>query len=239
MSWVAVAVAGGAVVGAVVQGSSSRSAANTQSQAGQAAIAEQQREFDIGQANLAPYRAEGLLGLQQLDQDAGPGGVLNKPFNFDITQDPGYQFRLDQGLKGVGNSAAAAGTQLSGATLKELQEFGSSYASGEFNAAFNRDLATKQDVLGTDLARVGIGSGATTTGVNAGNSVAGSIGNTITGIGNAQAAGIIGQGNAIGGALSGIGSSLLLSSLLNQNKQTNTNAGGALGGAIPGGPVSE
>src|SRR5712675_2718711 len=159
MSWVAVAVTGGAVVGGLIQSSGSKSAAGTQAQAGRDALAEQKREFDIGQANLAPYLAEGQLGLAQLEKDAGPGGALSKPFNFDISQDPGYQFRLGQGETAVENSAAAKGTQLSGATLKELVKFGSDYASGEFNAAFSRDLATKNQILSQDMARVGVGTG--------------------------------------------------------------------------------
>lgn len=230
MSWIAAAVAGGAVVGGLIQSSGSKSAANTQAQAGRDALAEQKREFDIGQANLAPYLAEGRAGLTQLDKDAGPGGVLSKPFNFDITQDPGYQFRMDQGTTAVQNSAAAKGTQLSGATLKELLQFGSSYASGEFNAAFNRDIATKQNILGTDLARVGVGSGATSTSVGAGNAAANTIGNTITGIGNATAAGQVGSSNAIGGAFSNAGNSFLLSQILNTNR--NVNASPATGGAL-------
>lgn len=238
MSFVAVATtAGVAAVGGGIQAIEANRAANTQAAAGRDAIAEQGREFNINQQNLSPYLAEGQLGLNQLNIDAGPGGSLSKPFNFDITQDPGYQFRLDQGLKGVTNSAAASGTNLSGATLKELQEFGQQYASGEFNAAFSRDLATKQNTLSTDMARVGVGTGATNTSVSAGTQVAGSIANTITGIGNATAAGQVGVGNAIGGALGNVGNAFLLSSLMGQNRP-NPNAapatGSALGSDFPG-----
>src|SRR5256885_1152626 len=222
MSWIAVAVAGGAVVGGLIQSSGAKSAAGTQAQAGLAAIDEQRREFDIGQQNLAPYLSEGRAGLSQLNLDTGPGGVLSKPFNFDPTQDPGYQFRLSQGETAVESSAAAKGTQLSGATLKELLKFGSDYASGEFNAAFSRDLATKQNVLSTDMARVGVGTGATNTSVSAGQTAATNIGNTITGTGNATAAGQVGSANAIGGAFTGAGNSFLLSQILKPN--TNPNA---------------
>jgi hypothetical protein len=233
MSYVAAAVAGGSIAGGVIGAIGSNRAANTQAAAGRDAIAEQQREFNIIQQNLAPYLAEGQRGLAQLDTDFGPGGAGSKPFNFDISQDPGYQFRLDQGLKGVSNSASAAGTSLSGATLKELTQYGQQYASGEFNAAFGRDLATKQNLLQTDIARAGIGTSATSTSANVGTQTAGSIGNTITGIGNATAAGQVGVANAIGGGISGAGNSFLLSSILNR---TNPNVAPSLGSALEGLP---
>lgn len=230
MSWLDVAVAGGAVAGGLIQSQGAKSAASTQAQGGQAAIAEMAREFDIAQQNLAPYLSEGKLGLAQLDADFGPGGAGSKPFNFDITTDPGYQFRLDQGNKQIESSAAAKGMQLSSANLKDLIQFGSDYASGEFNSAFTRDLATKQNLLSTDMARVGVGTGATNTSVGAGGANATNIGNTLTGIANAQAGGIVGSSNAIGGAVGGIGNAFLLSSVLGQNKQPSTSP--SLGGAL-------
>lgn len=229
MAWVATAVAGGAVIGGIAQGIGASRAANTQAAAGREAIGEQAREFNVNQQNLAPFMAEGRAGLAQLDTDFGPGGVGSKPFNFDISQDPGYQFRLDQGTTSIENSAAAKGMQLSSANLKDLVKFGQDYASGEFNSAFSRDLATKQNMLSTDMARVGIGSGATNTSVAAGTATSGNIANTMTGIGNATAAGQVGVANAIGGAASGVGNAFLLSSILGQNKtQTNPVSSAAL-----------
>ena len=156
-------------------------------------------------------------------------GSLLKPFSFDISQDPGYQFRLDQGNQNVENSAAARGTQLSGATLKELLKYGSDYASGEYNAAFQRDQATKAQIYGDLSGVAGMGVGATTTGVNAGANTASNIGNTITGIGNAQAAGQIGSSNALSGAFTNVGNTItqqqLLSSILKPQGVQNVNAG--------------
>lgn len=231
MSWVATIAAGGAVTAGLISAAGSRSAAKTQASSGEAAIEEMRREFDINQAALAPYRAAGQTALNTLMGDLGPGGSLSKPFNFDITQDPGYQFRLDQGLKGVTNSAAASGTNLSGATLKELQKFGSDYASGEFNAAFSRDLSTKNQTFSELTGVAGLGIGATNTGVSAGTATSANIGNTMTGIGNAIAAGQVGSANAIGGAVGGIGNTFLLSQIMNQNR------GGGSSGGIPGLPL--
>lgn len=229
MSWVAVAVGGGAILGGTIQAIGANQASKTQAAAGRAAIDEQAREFNINQANLQPFMDEGKKGLTQLETDFGPGGAGSKPFSFDITTDPGYQFRLDQGTQAIENSGAARGMQLSSATLKDLVRFGQDYASGEFNSAFSRDLATKQNLLSTDMARVGIGTGATNTSVAAGTSTAGSIANTMTGIGNAQAAGQVGVASAIGGGIQNAGNAFLLSSILNkQPGVSNPAAGGAL-----------
>ena len=223
MAW----ITGGAVVGGALIGAlSSRSAARTQAGAGQAAIDEQRREFDVIQNMLAPWRIAGAGALGQLTSMTQPGGELVRPFNFDISQDPGYQFRLSEGQRGVESSAAARGTQLSGATLKELMRYGQDYASGEFNSAFARDLQTKTQKFNTLASIAGIGQQAVNTTAQAGTAASTNISNTITGIGNAQAAGLIGQGNAIGGALGGLGNTMLLSQILGRGQTPLGPAGG-------------
>src|SRR5256885_16578472 len=101
------------------------------------------RDYKVTGVQTCALPIEGRAGLSQLNLDTGPGGGLSKPFNFDPTQDPGYQFRLSQGETAVGSSAAAKGTQLSGGTFKRLLKFGSDYPSGGFNAAFSRRLSRK------------------------------------------------------------------------------------------------
>jgi hypothetical protein len=246
-AWAAIGAAVAGVASSVIGSNASKSAADKQAQMGYAAIAEQRREFDIGQQALEPYRGVGKEALYKLSDYLGlptpPGstitpsdttGSLTKPFSFDISKDPGYQFRLDEGTKAVENSAAARGSQLSGATLKELLRYGSDYASGEFNAAFQRDQATKGQIYSMLTGGAGIGIGATNTGVNAGTQTASNIGNTLTGIGNAQAAGTIGQANAITGGITGatnnISQAYLLKNILAQNNTTaGVNSGVNLG----------
>ena len=74
-------------------------------------------------------------------------GKLSKSFTMaDYQADPGYQFRLDQGNKSVEQSAAARGSQLSGATMKALLKYGQGVASDEYGNAYNRfnnDQATQ------------------------------------------------------------------------------------------------
>lgn len=68
------------------------------------------------------------------------------PFQFDPTSDPSYQFRLQEGLDAVEGSAAAQGGLFSGQTGKDLTNYAQNAASQEYQKAFGRDLATKDQV---------------------------------------------------------------------------------------------
>ncbi len=59
-------------------------------------------------------------------------------FKYDIENDPVYQSRLQAAQKAIETSAAARGTQLSGATLNQLQQEAQNIASQEGQNAFNR-----------------------------------------------------------------------------------------------------
>lgn len=56
--------------------------------------------------------------------------------------DPGYQFRLKQGLGALETAAGAKGMSRSGAQLKGLQDYAQNYASGEFQNVWNRAADT-------------------------------------------------------------------------------------------------
>lgn len=92
------------------------------------------------QTNWQPYINAGQGGLSQLSgavQD--PNSWLNKTFTGnDLQNDPGYQFRLDQGQTGLNNSLAAKGGLLSGAALKATSQYQQGVASDEYNNAYSR-----------------------------------------------------------------------------------------------------
>ncbi len=73
----------------------------------------------------------GQAGMKEAD-------LFRKFTEKDYVEDPGYKFRLEQGLKGLENTAAFKGGLLSGATQKALNEYNSGQASQEYGAAFNR-----------------------------------------------------------------------------------------------------
>jgi len=80
----------------------------------------------------APYEMMGFSALGEMYGTAG------QPLNVDVTQDPGYQFRLEEGLGAIERSAAARGMQLSGATLKDIGQYSQGLASQEYGAAYSR-----------------------------------------------------------------------------------------------------
>ncbi len=123
-----------------------------------------------------------------------------------MAMDPGYQFRLGQGLQGIERSAAAKGTLLTGGTGKALERYGQDYASGEFGNIFNRNLSLAQ--LGENAA-AGVG--------NFGSQYAANAGNLLTGAGNAGAAGTVGAANAWSGTLGNISNDAMLTYLMGRN----------------------
>lgn len=62
----------------------------------------------------------------------------------DPTADPGYRFRLQQGLDAVQRSAAAGGKVLSGQTLKALNDYAQGTAAQGYQDAYNRALGENQ-----------------------------------------------------------------------------------------------
>jgi hypothetical protein len=132
--------------------------------------------------------AQRIFGAQPQAGAAGP-----TPESI-MAMDPGYQFRLGEGMKGLDRQVGAMGLRNSGAALKAMQRYGQDYASGEFGNVFNRLSGA-----------AGTGQTATTTGAGLGAQNAQTIGGMMTGLGNARGAAAIGGANAIGGALNTVG----------------------------------
>lgn len=57
-----------------------------------------------------------------------------------ITKDPSYQWRLNQGVNSIENSAAARGGLLSGNTARAITDYAQNSASQEYGNQFNRWL---------------------------------------------------------------------------------------------------
>lgn len=129
-------------------------------------------------------------------------GSAARPFSMDAFRaDPGYGFRLSEGLKALERSQAARGGLMSGTTGKALQRYGQDMASQEYGNAFNRFYTEREALLNPLLSLSGRGqTSATQTGMAAqqfGQQGA----QSLTGIGNAMAAGQVGQANAINQAI--------------------------------------
>jgi hypothetical protein len=96
---------------------------------------------------LEPYNAFGRDNLTRLRDLSAPGGDLDQTFDEEFHYDPsklretpGYQFRLEEGLKALERSGAARGMVLSGAMLKGTERFAQDYASNENDKEYGRQL---------------------------------------------------------------------------------------------------
>ena len=159
---------------------------------------------------------------------------------FNFQTEPGYQFRLNEGNKAIDRAAAANQLPKGGATLKALLKYGQDYASNEYGNAYNRyannrtfdygafsdtwnRLAANKDRPFNYLTTLsGQGLSAAGQGAQLGQNFANMNSQTLTGIGNAQASGIVGQANAWNQGLGNITSTIQDMYTLNQLKNMST-----------------
>ena len=169
----------------------------------------QNKMFERQIALQEPWRQAGATALNQLI----PLASQYTPFTAQqMTQDPGYAFRLSEGLKAMERGAAARGGLQSGAALKAAQRYGQEYATGEYQNAFNRYLREREARLNPLQSLAGVGqtsaqsmaSAAGSTGTNLAN--IGMIGganqaNAALQMGNIRASQYGGYGSALGQAI--------------------------------------
>lgn len=191
--WVAGAVVGSAVIGGI----SANRAAGTQAAAADRAAAGQERMFERQVELSEPWRKAGEQALNKLIP-------LTDYQNFGMDQfqaDPGYSFRMSEGMKGLERSAAARGGLLSGATLKGIQRFGQDLGSQEYMNAFNRYQTERAARLQPLQSLAGVGQTTAQQIGQAGMQTAQNIGETQMSGAAARASGYVGQANALTGAL--------------------------------------
>jgi hypothetical protein len=149
-----------------------------------------------------------------VDPNSPDFGKYTKDFGMsDFEADPGYAFRMAEGLKALDRQAAARGGLISGSALKASQRYGQDMASQEYGNAFNRYQVNRSNQLNPLMAISGYGQQATNQLGQYGSQFAQSGANTMTNAANAQAggaynagqaraSGYIGQSNALTNALS-------------------------------------
>lgn len=146
-----------------------------------------------GAANQANATAKSIYDQQRADQEPwrntgmrALSGLESNDFMKDWQQDPGYQFRMNEGMKAINSGAAARGMANSGATAKALTKYGQDYASSEYDKAYNRNYGRLSQLAG-------LGNGAT----NQMNQDAGQYGAQVSanqiGMGNASASNQVAQ----------------------------------------------
>jgi hypothetical protein len=122
-------------------------------------LALQNRMYEQTRTDFAPYRGSGVANVNQLNTLLGIGGDTGAadygrfrtaeftPEMFKAGMDPGYGFRMSEGLKAVDRQAAARGGLISGNALKASQAFGQDMASQEYGNAFNRYQTMRGNTL--------------------------------------------------------------------------------------------
>jgi len=126
--WVAAA---GALYGAVEQHNASNKAANASKNATNASIGEQQRQFNINQANQKPFLDAGQNAVAQ--QQNLLGGDFSSFHN-----SPDYKFALQQGLQGLDRSAAAHGSLYSGGHSADVLKYAEGLANQNYNNYYSK-----------------------------------------------------------------------------------------------------
>src|SRR5574343_22292 len=96
----------------------------------------QQQQWQAGQAQAGQVGTipgdDPYFGMYANGYQAAPDLMVG---NY---QDPGYAFRMSEGLKALDRTAAARGGLISGSALKAASRYGQDMASQEYQNAFNR-----------------------------------------------------------------------------------------------------
>ena len=196
----------GNVAGAIIGGKAAKKAANIQAGAADRATELQREMYDKNIELQAPFREAGLSAqnrlLDYMGLTPGAGGKYAKDFSMqDFQQDPGYAFRIAEGMKALDRTAASRGGLLSGATLRGATRYGQDMASQEYTNAFNRYQTNRANQLQPLQSLMGAGQ----TAANTLTSAAGQMGqNQAAGLANAaqaRASGYVGGANALTGGL--------------------------------------
>lgn len=187
MPWGAAIAAVAAVGGAAMQSDAASDAANAQVSAADRATAESRRQFDIGQANIQPWLQAGRGALNLQDRFLMGDSTA-------YTESPDYQFRLQQGQRGLENSAAARGNLFGGGAAADLIGYNQGMATQGINEWWNRLAGVSQtgQVTGNQMAQFGAAF-ANQAGQNAMNAA------------NARASSYAANSNAWGNALGQLG----------------------------------
>lgn len=212
----AAAVVGGvtAYMGAQAQSDAAGQAANAQRDANEQSIRLQREMFNKQIELQQPWYDVGVRALPKLEEqvNAMPAAFTGK---VNLNEDPGFQFRLKEGLNALDRTASARGNLLSGASLKAAAQYGQDYASQEYGNAYSRAL----DIYNANVAREAAGYNRLSNLAGVGQTTAGNLatqagqfgksaGQAYQDTGTAVANSLLAQGNARASQYGAIGSAI-------------------------------
>jgi hypothetical protein len=206
----ALLAAGASLASGLIGAAGARQAASTSADASANALALQKDIYNQQTSLNAPYNAAGLTAQNKMlsllglgGNTAAPGyGQYAKDFSMaDYQADPGYAFRLSEGMKQLGHTAAGRGGLISGQTMKGIQDYAQNSASQEYNNAFNRyqtNRANQLQPLGNLMAS---GQSAANQQSAAAGTYGANAAGLITGAGNVAGSAQLGGATTLGNAL--------------------------------------
>jgi len=192
----------GSAVPGLLQGAAgvygAQNAAQAQQTAENSAINTQQNTLGNINSIWGTQQATGQGANAALQSSLGLGGAPADPSNF--LNMPGYQFAVQQGTQAIQRQAAAMGNAYTPNTAEAVGQYVTGTASQDYNTYINQLMGAAG--LGTQ-ANQGLQTGQQTTGNN--------ISQLQQNIGQAQASGVQGAANSIGGmfGVNGAGTSLV------------------------------
>ena len=204
MSWVAVAIVGSNIVGGLIQGDATQNAANTQANATQQSQAQLLAAGQKASEQYTPYTDLGKTALSSLTSQMP---YFNQQFTAaDLKSNlaPNYEFMKQQGLGATSQNINVGGGG-SNANMARTK-FAEDYASNAYQNAFNNFQAQRTNIFNQNqnLAAMGLtgAQGSANAQIGTGTNIA----SLTAGLGNAQAASQIAQGNIYGGIANTAGS---------------------------------
>jgi len=213
MPWGFAIAAAGTVASGAMGASASKSAARTQAASAEADRRLQQEQYYDQVNRQEPFRQAGLQSTTELQRQfglagdsasAGYGNLLRDFSTADFQADPGYAFRLQEGLKALDRTAAMRGKMMSGQALKAAGRYGQDMASQEYQNAYNRYNQNRSQRYQMLTGQQTAGANATNQQNQSSQNYASAAGNALQNAGNARASSYMGQANAWGGALNSV-----------------------------------
>ena len=221
----------------LLQANAAKQGADIQSAATDRATQVLQQNLNTINQQQAPQRALGYTGgvtplgalgsgtYQIYDEKGNPvgtgqgSGYLTHQFNAaDLAAGlaPNYDFMLQQGQMANQRAANLAGGGFGGNAVQGLQKYTQDYAGNAYQNAFNNYQTQREKIYNTLAGIAGIGQ----TGQNQANAAAQTAANAVSSLGigsaGAQAAGQVGQTNALANTAQNVIGNYTLASLLNQ-----------------------
>ena len=177
MSWGAVIGAGAALIGGAMSKKGSDKAAKAAQAGGDAAIAEQRRQYDQTREDNLPWLTAGTNALERQQQ------ILDGNYT-GFYQSPDYVAALEQGTRQLDAGAAARGNLWGGGADADRIRFGQNMATQNLGNYWNR--------LG---GLSGTGSQTATSMGQFGQAMSGNVGNMMMGNANTRASAYMANGN--------------------------------------------